>query len=145
MKIAGLSVLLLLVAGTCVAQSTSSSPVVVSAGVPFYPRVAQAAHIDGTVQLRISTDGTGVSSIDIESGPAMLARAAEEDVKTWQFEKHAPATIEATFRYVLLPSKCDSKCDCDDTQHDTVQLRLPTYVEVDAKTAMICDPAVSKH
>jgi hypothetical protein len=103
----------------CAAQSGKPLPILMSANVPLYPRVAQAAHIEGVVQLRILTDGEKPSSIDVESGPPMLARAAKENVKTWQFEQHAPATFEATFRYVLLPSKCDSKCNCDDTQHNT--------------------------
>ena len=127
----------------CDAQSQKPFPVVSRADVPFYPRVAQAAHIDGVVRLRIVTDGDKVSSIDIKSGPPMLARAAEENVETWRFERHSPADFEATFRYVLLPSQCDSKCNCGDTQHSTARLRLPESVEVDAKTVMICDPVVS--
>jgi hypothetical protein len=129
-----------IVTGTCVAQSNKPLPAVSSASVPFYPRMAQAAHIEGVVRLRISTSDFA-TMIAVESGPPMLAKAAAENVNTWQFEKHAPATFEATFHYVLLPSKCDSECNCDDVRTNSVQLQLPTEVEVSAKEEMTCDPA----
>jgi TonB family protein len=130
-------------AWTCAAQSQPQKdlPIVTSANVPFYPRVAQAAHIEGVVQLRITTDGKQASSVDIESGPVMLGRAAQENVKTWRFEQHTPTTFESTFHYVLLPTQCDSKCNCDDGGNGTVELNLPSRVEVRAKTVMICDPS----
>jgi hypothetical protein len=128
------------------AQSKSPLPSVVSASVPFYPRTPQMAHIEGVVRLRISTDGSRASTIEVESGPPMLAQAAQDNVKTWQFEHHNPATFEATFRYKLLPSTCDSECNCDSVEKGSVLLRLPTDVEVSAKEIRICDPAVEdKH
>jgi len=76
----------------------------------------------------------------------MLAQAAKENVKTWQFEQHRPTTFEATFHYKLLLSKCDSECNCDSVEKGSVLLQLPTNVEVSAKELLICDPAVeSKH
>src|SRR5277367_6733683 len=78
------------------AQSEKPLPIVASASVPLYPRVAQTAHISGVVKLRISTDGIQASSIDLESGSPLLGRAAEENIKTWKFEKHSPTTFEAT-------------------------------------------------
>jgi len=103
-------------------------PSVVSASVPLYPRITQQAHIEGVVRLRISTDGNRV-----------LAQAAQENVKTWQFEQHSPTTFEVTFRYKLLPSKCDAKCNCDSAEKPSVLLQLPTDVEVNAKELMVCD------
>ncbi len=134
-----------MVAGICGAQSEKPLPIVVSASVPFYPRVAQLAHITGVVKLRISTDGIRASSVEIESGPAMLARAAEENIKTWKFDQHTPTTFEATFRYVLLPPVCDSNCNCGDTNKNTVQLQLPASVEVKVMTVELCDPVVTRH
>jgi hypothetical protein len=66
----------------------------------------------------------------------MLAKAAQENVKTWEFEEHSPTTFEVTFRYKILPQ---SECDID---NGTVLLRLPTEVEVSAKGVQTCDPAV---
>ena len=142
MRILGLTVLFVLLAGrTCTAQSVKPLPIVVSASVPFYPRVAQLAHIEGTVRLRISTDGKGVSSADVESGPPMLARAAKENVKTWQFEQHIPTTFETTFRYVLTNPKCVSECNCDGSEQGSAQLRFPTEISVSGHAVVTCDPA----
>ena len=74
-------------------------PALASADVPFYPRLAQMARIQGVVTLRLSTDGKRVTAIDGESGPLMLVKAVKENVKTWQFEQHTPTTFETTFRY----------------------------------------------
>jgi hypothetical protein len=133
-------------AATSTAQSRSSSPTVVSASVPFYPRTLQVAHIEGTIPLRVATHGRRVSSIEIESGQPMLAQAAKENVETWQFEEHSPTSFELTFRYKLLPAKCDPKCNCDDSDKSTVLLQLPDEVEVSATEVPICSRAAEdKH
>ncbi len=125
----------------CAAQQKGTLPSVASASVPFYPRIHQLAHIEGVVRLRISTNGSRASSIEIESGPPMLAQAAKENIKTWRFDQHTPTTFEATFRYTLLPSRCDSKCNCDSAEKASVHLQLPSDVEVSAKEVLLCDPA----
>jgi hypothetical protein len=117
-------------------ESKPSSIRIASAGVPLYPPAPRVAHIEGVVRLRLTTDGERVSAIEVESGQPMLARAAQENIKTWRFEKHSPATFEATFRYrILTPSECG-------TDNGTVLLRLPTQVEVSANGVQTCDPAV---
>jgi TonB family protein len=116
-------------------------PTVASASVPLYPRVIRAARIQGNVTLRLSTDGERVSAAEVESGPPMLAQAAKDNVKTWQFEPHTPTNFEVTFHYkLLLPSKCDSECNCDSEEKESVLLQLPTNVDVSAKAPAICDP-----
>jgi hypothetical protein len=78
--------------------------------------------------------------VEVESGQPMLARAAQDNVKTWQFDPHNPMTFEATFRYKLLPSRCDAQCSaCDSVEKPSVLLRLPSQVEVNAKELMVCD------
>lgn len=137
--------LILIILGMGVTDSTAqqkSPPNVASASVPFYPRTPQMAHIEGVVQLRISTDGNRASSIKVESGPPMLAQAAKENIETWRFDRHSPTTFETTFRYRLLPSQCDSECNCDSLEKGSVQLKLPTDVEVTAKELLTCDPAI---
>lgn len=122
------------------AQQENHTPAVISASVPLYPRTPQIAHLDGIVRLRISTDGSRASSIQIESGQPMLADAAKENVKTWQFERHSPTTFEASFRYELLPSTCDSQCNCHSSKKASVMLQLPTDVEISAEEIQTCDP-----
>jgi TonB family protein len=127
-----------------VGQQKKPLPSVLSASVPLYPRIPQMAHIEGVVRLRISTDGNRVASVEVQSGQPMLAQAAQDNVKTWQFERHSPTTFEATFRYRLLPSKCDAECNCDSVEKPSVLLQLPTDVEVNAKELMVCDSASNK-
>lgn len=115
-------------------------PRVVSAAAPFYPRLAPPARIQGEVTLCLSTDGTRVSSIDAASGPPMLVRTAKENVRTWQFERHAPTTFEAVFRYRLFGYKCEAGCKCESEEKESVILRLPAEVELSAVIPMICDP-----
>jgi TonB family protein len=128
-----------LVAIMAVGQRQNSPPGILSASVPIYPRTPQMAHIEGVVRLRISTDGNRVASVEVQSGQPMLAQAAQDNVKTWQFEPHTPTTFETTFRYKLLPSKCDAGCKCDSAEKPLVLLELPSEVEVRAKELMVCD------
>jgi len=110
-------------------------PIVVTAGVPFYPSVARVARIEGVVRLRLSTDGKRVSTISVHAGAPALIPAAEENVRTWEFKEHSPTTFDVTFVYKMLP---ESECSMD---NGTVLLRLPTKVEVSAKGVQTCDPA----
>ena len=127
-----------LVTGFCTPrQSEELIPAVTIANVPLYPPAARQAGIEGPVRLRLSTDGTRVLAITVESGQPMLVQAAKENVKTWVFKQHSPSTFVATFRYRLLP---ESECDMDS---GTVLLRLPTEVEVSAKRVRTCDPVGS--
>lgn len=119
-------------------------PSVTSASVPLYPRTLQMAHIEGVVRLRISTDGNRVASVEVQSGQPMLAEAAKDNVKTWQFEAHAPTTFETTFRYKLLPAKCDAECNCNSVEKPSVLLQLPSDVEVNAKELIVCDSASNR-
>lgn len=134
--------LLLFLAAIAVSASAARdaeqpSLTVTNASVPFYPRASRMARIEGTVRLRVTTDGRRVSAVQVESGHAMLAPAAQENVKTWEFEKHTPTSFEVTFRYSLLP---ESECDMDS---GTVLLRLPTQVDVTAKGWKTCDPDIT--
>src|ERR1700680_3308160 len=84
-------------------QPKQDLPVVLDAALPFYPRDAQLAHIEGVVRLRISTEGETVTRVEMLEGQTTLARAAKENVKTFRLKWHVRTTFEATFRYTLLP------------------------------------------
>src|SRR3954470_818207 len=59
---------------------------VTSIGVPTYPRLAEQAHIEGTVKVGITVDDTGaVAKATGMSGQPMLLAAAVENVETWRF------------------------------------------------------------
>jgi outer membrane biosynthesis protein TonB len=121
-------------------QAVETLPVVSSASVPFYPRTPRIAHFDGVVRLRVSTDGLRVSKIDIESGQPMLAQAAEENIRTWVFEKHSTTSFEVTFRYTLVPSTCGASCNCNNLGNGTAVIRFPTEVDVSASEVVVCAP-----
>jgi periplasmic protein TonB len=79
------------------ARSGSGGPVVVSRGVmaallidrvqPEYPRVAQAMHLAGTVELRaiIGIDGS-VRNLEVVAGNSILAGAAVDAVRQWRYQ-----------------------------------------------------------
>ena len=100
----------------------------------LYPRTADLVHIEGIVWLRVSTDGTRVSDVKVESEPPMLAKAAADNVRTWEFSQHKPTTFKVKFSYRILP---ESGCYVDNS---VVMLRLPTEVEVSTKGVHTCDP-----
>ena len=114
-------------------------PKVLSASVPFYPQVPRHGHIEGTVRLRVFTDGARVAHVQVESGPPMLAQAAQENVKTWRFDAHNRTTFEVTFRYQLLRTTCDATCKrCESAERPSILLKLPREVEVNAEEAVVC-------
>jgi hypothetical protein len=116
------------------APSQEPLPTVTNATVPLYPRTADLAHIEGIVWLQVSTDGVRVSNVKIEGGPPMLAKAAADNVKTWEFSQHKPTTFKVKFTYRIL---ADSGCYVDNS---VVMLRLPSEVEVSTKGVHTCDP-----
>jgi Gram-negative bacterial TonB protein C-terminal len=120
-------------------SSTDALPVVISAAVPIYPRLARETQIEGIVNLRVTTDGNKASRIDYENGPAMLARAAQENINTWKFQEHKPTSFEATFRYKFLPDG-PACADDADTNDATVLLKLPSEAEITARALNRCDP-----
>ena len=116
-------------------KADRDSPVVAAASVPLYPRTALLAHIQGTVKIRVTTDGKKISSLDAESGPPMLAQAAEENIRTWQFEEHKPTRFLAIFEYrIEEPGVCA-------IENSTVVLHMPLDIQISAKGVNICDPA----
>jgi len=119
-------------------------PHVVKAEAPLYPPILQMAHFEGVVHLRIMTDGKRASTITTIDGQALLARAATENVRTWEFDGRTPVTFETTFEYKLLESECDDDCTwCGSVERPTVRLRLPTEVRVEAEEIMLCDPVTT--
>jgi hypothetical protein len=136
--IAQVLVLLVLGLGTTLSpaqQPFAPLPIVTGAAVPFFPPLAQQAEIAGTVHLRLSTDGRRVSTIYAEDGgPPMLVKAAEENVRTWEFAPHKPTVFETTFVYrVLTEGECQ-------LENGSVTLQLPQDVEISIKSVHTCDP-----
>lgn len=78
-------------------QPAPLGPVTVSSGVqavkllfgprPAYPPLARAARVQGTVRIQaiIGVDGT-ISSLQVMSGPPLLAAAARDAVSRWRYQ-----------------------------------------------------------
>lgn len=115
-----------------VQQSRSVMPMIAGGAVPLYPPLARAANIQGVVHVKITTDGMRAVTAQAEDGHRLLAIAAEENARTWQFSKHEPMSFRVTYRYRL---------DADaDPNNPTVILRFPTEVDVSVAPLVISDP-----
>ena len=100
---------------------------VASAQVPLYPPVARRSNVEGVVHLNVTTDGHRVVSTHVEDGHKLLAAAAENNAKTWEFSLHEPVTFTVTYSFKLLT---DWK---GDPNNPMVVLRFPTEVEVSTR------------
>ena len=123
-------------------QKEAPLPRVSSAWAPSYPPIARQAHIQGLVTLRVTTDGRHVATFDSESGPAFLVLQAKENVKTWEFVQHQPTSFDIRFNYKLF-TPCEPVCECSGDKQESVVLRLPADVELNAPNVIICDPAAT--
>ncbi|HXX17874.1 MAG TPA: energy transducer TonB [Candidatus Acidoferrum sp.] len=85
----------------------ASDPVLESAQMPKYPPVARTAHVTGDLEAEFTLDeGGNVASVRILSGPPLLARPTEENIRTWKFhlptENNRPGRkFKTTFAYRL--------------------------------------------
>src|SRR4051794_33375152 len=90
-----ISFLLVLLSSTFVPSIYAQTfPTVTTAQAPLYPPLPRMAHIAGTVTLRVVTDGEKVAEVSVVNGQPMLAKAAQDNVKTWRFMKHEATTFE---------------------------------------------------
>jgi outer membrane biosynthesis protein TonB len=71
----------------------------------IYPAIARAAHVQGSVRLKITTDGHAVSRVEAVDGPPLLVKTATDNAQTWKFVDHTPGTFEVTFDFRFLESK----------------------------------------
>jgi TonB family protein len=110
-----------------IAETPQKLPVVKSGEMPFYPPLANAARIQGDVHLRVTTDGSGVASAVLEIGQPMLAKAAQDNVRTWKFKPHDPTSFSTLFAYRL---RAEPNCKTDKSGNGEVHLNLPTQVEI---------------
>lgn len=75
---------------------------------PQYPAIAKQIHLEGTVVLNamISRDGN-IERVEVASGPGLLANAAKEAVRQWQYRPYLlngePVEVETqiTVNFVL--------------------------------------------
>jgi len=117
--------------------SVTSLPKVVSARLPSYPQVAQAAKIQGTVVVRVTTDGSAVASAEIVKSIPLLEASIKEHLRSWRFAPHIPTTFDVTYAFAL---SFDSDGGCA-TPPREVTARFPSLVSL-IGTLSLCDAEV---
>ena len=111
MKAAALLITLALLLSSPAASPDKRLLYLVSAQMPMYPRIAQTAQITGEVVASFTVDQDGsVSSVQIESGPPLLVKNTQDNIKTWKFALpdpiHQPTWEDhTTFVYKVLSDK----------------------------------------
>jgi TonB family protein len=104
-----LALMLLLFAATCAHAQDSPQPLprVVEHSDPNYPPLARQTSIQGDVHVKITTDGEVVTTVEALDGHPLLKAATLENVRTWKFAHHKPATFVVTFHYKLNSGNTD--------------------------------------
>ena len=112
------------------AQPVQKLPMVKSGAMPLYPSLPRIAQVEGEVDLRVTTDGSGVVSTEVEYGNPLLAKAAQDNVKTWKFEPHEPTSFSTAFFYHLEWESSTYSCKPDLPDNGSVVLKLPARVDI---------------
>ena len=100
-----LALLLPLSAGSNAQEPARVLPRVIDHAPPIYPAIAGAAHVEGPVRLKITTNGHAVTSVEVVDRPSLLVKAAAENAQTWKFVDHIPGTFEVTFNFRSLQNR----------------------------------------
>ena len=132
-RVLAVALMVLAIAFVAAAQSSKADlPVVIEATVPFYPIGPHTANIQGTVRVKVTTDGHRVqmATVEDDGGHPALGRAAKENAITWRFSNHNPVTFIVTYRYMLVAKLEDIESNAPNSK---VILKFPTAVEVYAQ------------
>jgi hypothetical protein len=103
-------------------QSNGTMPMIVGAALPLYPPLARNIRVEGMVHVRITTDGMNVVTAKALDGHPLLAAAAEENARTWQFANDVGTSFTMTYRYRMDPNM--------HPDYPNVRFLLPKEVEV---------------
>lgn len=80
--------------------SPESHRVVVARVPPLYPELARRMRISGEVVLMVDVRPDGsVGETRVESGHALLRRAAEDAVRQWRFAAGPPAVVSVAVSF----------------------------------------------
>ena len=112
-----------------VVEKNETEPAQVTTGVtafacPIYPQAAKEARVGGGVQMQVTTDGNKITDLKV-TGVPVLAKAAEENLRTWKFAADAPRSFTVWYWYVL-----EGEYEPDPVYKCRAKLQLPNKVEV---------------
>jgi hypothetical protein len=136
-KASALAFLFVISLHPALSQEKQDPPVVIKAELPIYPLIAMSVGMEGVVTLKVTTDGTKVTSVVGIQGPAMLMKSAEKNIWTWNFLAHRPTTFITSFEYVITePAQCYFT-------NPTATVHLPLSVRIVVTGLQTCDPSTT--
>ena len=106
------------------AAQQQECPRIVHAEVPFYPRLALMARIQGEVVADFTVNDGIVTDAKARSGHPLLTQPTIDNIRTWRFSTDFSGKLSTTFEYRL---GTDPGCNW---QNPKVELHLPTAVVV---------------
>jgi TonB family protein len=106
---------------------------IVEGVLPFYPRLARDAKIQGDVRVQVSTDGRQVANVRVLTSVPNLSQTVEAAVKSWRFTPHAATTFESMFHF-----RFDDSCDGSNTS--TITSDVPREFTITTGITLCGDP-----
>lgn len=89
-----IAIVALAISGLASAQDGSSRKVKRTVA-PAYPELAKKMQVSGAVKLELTVESTGkVKDVKVLGGHPLLAAAAQQTVKAWEYEPASGATVE---------------------------------------------------
>ena len=113
-----------------VRATASRLPVVTTLTLPSYPSIPRSAGVQGTVVLKVRTDGDKVTVVKVVEGVMMLSAAAEENVRTWRFKPHDATAFSVSYQYQLLGPFTAVHSTEELDEYPTILFRLPNDVRI---------------
>ena len=139
--------MILLVAGTLLAQSADSTKLIpIKTGAPEYPIEAQKQGIQGQVWVKLLVDEHGnVEKVDVVRGDPVLAKAAVDAARKWKFQpfikngKAIKVTGQMPVDFAFRDKIMEKGVSADNTA--TVDLNAAKQIPPDAATKIGGEPA----
>jgi hypothetical protein len=121
----GICTIAMILAGLVHAREKDSYPEVINCDVPIYSVLARIAKIEGTVHVKVKTNGKAVIEAKTVDGNYILGNFAEANSLTWRFKSHDPTSFTIMYKYKLVTELSEEK----------IIFRLPYEVEIYATPA----------
>jgi hypothetical protein len=111
-------------------QTDTALPTVTAFECPKYPAKARSMHLQGSAQLKITTDGHHITHIEVLPSHPILAEEAIKNVRTWAFADHNATSFVVAYHYTLEEHYKEKK---DPVTKCSAKMDLPTKVMVSAQ------------
>ena len=128
-----------------------SEPALRSTLMATYPPIAAIAHIEGDVRASFVLDASGgVASVEIISGPPLLHRATEENIRSWKFSPARQKSDENKTYYTDFYYRISRRSACGNNRWVTVSMASFHEIEITTETPLVntsddTKPGASSH